>query len=270
MDLVQIIQNTFRKHNRCLSRMLIVFLTGAVLGAYSGQIIVYAAEDQWQTEDVEEFVRNYYESKTVDRMVDAWNMRGDDTLFDQVILECMTDYGLQRFEVRTVLIYPLREPGVWLSGTAYELVVEESEVRPPGFEMFLVREQEDGRLLIFTEDIDHSLQDEVRQILDEEELVALIDETDTAFSDILMKHPEVMEWMQDIIQQASERYLEFLLQEEKQENNLYVVQKGDCLWRIAEEQLGDGARWTELYDANKAAIGGDPNLILIGMELRIP
>lgn len=270
MDLVQIILHTFRKHNRRLIRMLAVLLTGAVLWAYSGQIIAHAAENQWQTEDVEEFVRSYYESKTVDRMSDAWNMRGDDTIFDQVMLEGMADYGLQGFEVRTVLIYPLSEPGVWLSGTAYELVVEESEIRLPGFEMFLVREQEDGRLLIFTEDISHSLQDEVRQILNKQEIAALIEETDSEFSEILMKHPEVMEWMQDISYQASIRYGEAQLKEKKPENDLYMVQKGDCLWRIAEEQLGDGARWTELYDANKAAIGGDPNLILIGMELRIP
>lgn len=270
MDLVQIIQNTFRKHNRRLLRMFAVFLTGAALWAYSGQIIAHAAENQWQTEDVEEFVRSYYESKTVDRMADAWNMRGDDTIFDQAMLESMADYGLQGFEVRTVLIYPLSEPGVWLSGTAYELVVEESEIKLPGFEMFLVQEQEDGRLLIFTEDISHSLQDEVRQILNEQEIVALIEETDSEFSEILMKHPEVMEWMQDISYQASIRYGEAQLKEKKPENDLYMVQKGDCLWHIAEEQLGDGSRWTELYDANKAAIGDDPNLILIGMELRIP
>ena len=270
MDLVQIILNTLGKHNRCLLRMLAMFLAGAVLWAYSGEIVVYAVEDQRQTEDVEEFVRSYYESKTIARMTDAWNMRGDDTLFDQAMLECMADYGFQRYEVRTVLIYPLSLPGVWLSGTAYELVAEESESRLPGFEMFLVREQEDGRLLIFTSDIGHSLQDEVRQILEGDEIVTLIDEIDREFSDILMKHPEVVEWMQDISYQASVRYGEFLLQEEKPENDFYIVQEGDCLWRIAEERLGDGTRWTELYDANKAAIGSDPNLILIGMELHIP
>lgn len=250
--------------------MLAVFLSGAVLWVYSGQIVVYAAEDQWQTEDVKEFVRSYYESKTVDRMTDAWNMRGDDTLFDQAMMECLMDYGFQRFEVRTVLIYPLSEPGVWLSGTAYELVVEGSEIRLPGFEMFLVCEQEDGRLLIFTEDIGHSLQDEILQILDDEEIVALIDETDSEYVDILMKHPEVMEWLQDISYQASTRFGEFLMRKDDSADDLYVVQAGDCLWSIAADQLGDGARWTELYDANKAAIGGDPNLILIGMELHIP
>lgn len=270
MDLIQIILHTFRKHNRCLLRMLAVLLTGAVLWAYSGQIVVYAAEDQWHAEDVEEFVRSYYESKTIDRMTDAWNMRGDDTLFDQAMLECMADYGFQRYEVRTVLVYPLSEPGVWLSGTAYELVVEGSESRLPGFEMFLVREQEDGRLLIFTEDIGHSLQDEVRQILDEEEIVALIDETDSEYADVLMKHPEVMEWLQDISYQASIRYGEYLMRKDDPVDDLYVVQAGDCLWSIAEDQLGDGACWTELYETNKAAIGSDPNLILIGMELHIP
>ena len=49
----------------------------------------------------------------------------------------------------------------------------------------------------------------------------------------------------------------------------YTVQKGDSLWKIAQEQLGSGARWDEIYEANRDTVS-DPNLIFIGQILAIP
>ncbi len=46
-----------------------------------------------------------------------------------------------------------------------------------------------------------------------------------------------------------------------------LVQPGDSLWKIAERCLGDGSRYTTIYDRNRALIGDDPRLILPGMEL---
>lgn len=34
----------------------------------------------------------------------------------------------------------------------------------------------------------------------------------------------------------------------------YAVTKGDCLWNIAQKMLGDGSRYPEIYEMNKAAI----------------
>jgi hypothetical protein len=48
----------------------------------------------------------------------------------------------------------------------------------------------------------------------------------------------------------------------------YQVQSGDSLWQIAERNLGSGARWQEIYDANRDAIGDNPELLLIGTLLR--
>jgi len=61
----------------------------------------------------------------------------------------------------------------------------------------------------------------------------------------------------------------------------YVVRTGDSLWRIAERTLsdrGDGtvtsadiARfWPVVYEANRALIGDDPNLIFPGQTLQMP
>ncbi|MBN1813874.1 MAG: LysM peptidoglycan-binding domain-containing protein [Anaerolineae bacterium] len=49
----------------------------------------------------------------------------------------------------------------------------------------------------------------------------------------------------------------------------YVVKSGDTLTKIAEEQYGDGNRWREIYEANKAQIE-NPNVIRAGWELDIP
>ena len=58
---------------------------------------------------------------------------------------------------------------------------------------------------------------------------------------------------------------------------LYVVQRDDCLWSIAAHLLGVRADarsidlgWRQIYAANRAAIGDDPNLIHIGLTLELP
>jgi len=50
----------------------------------------------------------------------------------------------------------------------------------------------------------------------------------------------------------------------------YVVKRGDSLSEIAQREMGDGDRWKELYEANKEAIGDNPDLIHAGTELTIP
>lgn len=50
----------------------------------------------------------------------------------------------------------------------------------------------------------------------------------------------------------------------------YTVKSGDCLWNIAKKFYGNGGRYTEIYNANKGVIGGNPNLIYPGQVLTIP
>lgn len=50
----------------------------------------------------------------------------------------------------------------------------------------------------------------------------------------------------------------------------YTVVRGDCLWNIAKRFYGNGAKYTVIYNANKAVIGGNPNLIYPGQVLTIP
>jgi nucleoid-associated protein YgaU len=49
----------------------------------------------------------------------------------------------------------------------------------------------------------------------------------------------------------------------------YTVQSGDTLWKIAEDVWGDGARYTELYEANRDVLE-HPDRVRPGQSLRIP
>lgn len=49
----------------------------------------------------------------------------------------------------------------------------------------------------------------------------------------------------------------------------YTVVDGDNLWKIADKVYGSGARWMEIYEANKNVMS-DPDALQIGMELRVP
>ncbi len=50
----------------------------------------------------------------------------------------------------------------------------------------------------------------------------------------------------------------------------YYVQEGDSLYAIADAKLGTGARWSEIYELNKAVIGADPSSLKVGVVLTLP
>ncbi len=49
-----------------------------------------------------------------------------------------------------------------------------------------------------------------------------------------------------------------------------TVRPGDTLWSLAQRYLGNGNRWPQLYAANRAVVGPDPNLIYAGEQLALP
>jgi len=50
----------------------------------------------------------------------------------------------------------------------------------------------------------------------------------------------------------------------------YTVEAGDTLRSIAQQVYGDAAQWPRIYDANRQAIGSDPDTLSAGTTLRIP
>ncbi|MFO6465743.1 peptidoglycan-binding protein LysM [uncultured Jannaschia sp.] len=49
----------------------------------------------------------------------------------------------------------------------------------------------------------------------------------------------------------------------------HTVEKGDTLWAISEKTLGSGARYKEIFEANRPMLS-DPDKIYPGQNLRIP
>jgi len=58
-------------------------------------------------------------------------------------------------------------------------------------------------------------------------------------------------------------------QPEPEADEYYVVERGDSLWKIAKQHLGDGNKWPQLFEANKEVIL-DPDKIFPGQKIRIP
>lgn len=54
------------------------------------------------------------------------------------------------------------------------------------------------------------------------------------------------------------------------EERSHTVVRGDNLSKLAKAFYGTEALWTKIYAANKAVIGPNPNLILVGQKLVIP
>lgn len=50
----------------------------------------------------------------------------------------------------------------------------------------------------------------------------------------------------------------------------YTVKRGDSLWKIAKEHLGDGTRYVELADLNRDVLHGAPDFLIPGTLLQIP
>ncbi|KAE9525779.1 peptidoglycan-binding protein LysM [Testudinibacter aquarius] len=53
------------------------------------------------------------------------------------------------------------------------------------------------------------------------------------------------------------------------DDEFYVIEKGDTLWKIAEKAYGNGAKYTKIVEVNKEVIK-DADKIFPGQKIRIP
>lgn len=255
-----------------------------------GAVIRSEARTDVAEKEVDEFVTAYYKAHTpkdidtlVDYVADA-ECREMEEYFIQyrVLIEC----GFQRYQNIDVIAYPLSDGVHWVAYVSYDMVMEGFGVALPGLTAELVGSDKDGKLWIetYSEAATDDLEDlakEIRELSLSDEVVDRSNEVNRRYNEALTKNPGIVELLESthmLIQEAKAEYYSEPEQEVTGEaseekpagkEKRYVVKRGDCLWDIAEKQLGDGMRWSGIYEANKALIGDDPDLLYVGIELKL-
>ena len=191
--------------------------------------------------------------------------------------------GIKGWENIRVVVCPMSDGKHWVASVSGDLLTENFDFGIPGLNVVLVGRNEKGDLKIVLDDAsehEDTFLKEVRELYLSDEIQEHSNEIAVAYNDLLAEHPEVIEWAEST-NMAIEEELGKMLEErlplktDSTKENLdekegsYTVRKGDCLWNIAQEYLGDGMRWSSLYEQNKTVIGENPDLLYVGITLQL-
>ncbi len=286
-------------------RLQAVALTlGVVLvlcGPFPGGRIVCEAKETGAAATVKQEIRTAdREEKEVIAFVTAYRKalspEGLDTLADYVddpededfqedLLrnQVMFKLGVKGWENIKVVVCPMSDGNHWVASVSGDLLTENFDFGIPGLNVVLVGRNEEGELKIVSDNASEysdTFLTEVRELYLSDEMQAHSIEIAAAYNELLVEHSEVIEWAEST-NMAVEEELGKMLEErlsakadsakEKSEGKKgsYTVRKGDCLWHIAQEHLGDGMRWGSLYERNKDVIGDNPDLLYVGITLQL-
>lgn len=249
-------------------------------------------------QEIIDFVTAYYEAQTpegIDALADfVDDPESEDFQRDLLRLRLTFEIGgVKGWENIKTIVLPMSDGKHWVVSVSSDLIVEGIDVGIPGLKVLLVGRNEEGELKIALYD-DSTSSDafliEIRELSLSDEIVEHSNETAVAYNALISERSDVMEWALETNEAVDREMMEALAKEEalsekgdleeedKKENTgekpdakngSYTVQKGDCLWNIAEEQLGDGMRWGGLYEQNKDVIGEDPDLLYVGITLQL-
>ena len=260
---------------RCLQGFLIGVLLCFLLGA---KVCAESSRNDRQAE-AEELVRLYYEACS-EGDIQAINRFFEEESRDRniKILACK-ECGVEEYTGLQMDVYPLgQDSDAWLFIVTYELRVKDIETGLPGIELLEVYSAGESLYLRGENASDDPYIEQIASITNKEEVINQVVECDRQFAEAVMENERFWKWAEELqekmLAMAKEPLAEKVeeggdTQKEEEETQYYVVRKGDCLWRIAERQLGDGRRWQELYERNRKSIGGNPDLILPGEKLEI-
>lgn len=243
-----------------------------------------AAEEE---QEVVAFVTAYRKAispEGIDTLADYVDDPDDeDFQIDLLRNKAMFKLGTKGWDKIKVVAVPMSDGKHWVASVSGDLLTEDFDFGIPGLNVVLVERDEKGKLKIVLDNgsgFSDAFLGEARELSLSDEIQDHSNEIAVAYNDLLAEHPELVEWLEST-QMAIEEELNEMLQEtfpvkadtgkEKSDakKDSYIVKKGDCLWSIAEEQLGDGMLWSALYETNKLVIGEEPDLLYVGITLQL-
>lgn len=232
------------------------------------------SRDNKQTE-AEEIVRLYYEMRS------EGDAQGINRLFEErqegdMVTLAAKECGVEEYIVLQTDVYPLdQDPDAWLFVVSFELQVKDIETHLPGIEALMVYSADENLYLKTAIDPDDAHIEQIISILNGEEVTNQFAECNRQFNTAVTEDERIWKWVEELQETMAAFTAEDSIEggdihQEEVETQYYVVKKGDCLWHIAEQQMGDGRYWRELYERNRKSIGGNPDLIMPGEKLEIP
>lgn len=244
-----------------------------------------AAEEQ----EVIEFVTAYREAfspERIDTLADYVDDPEDrDFQIDLLRNKAMFEQGITGWENIRVVVCQMSDGKHWVASVSSDLLTEDFDFGIPGLNVLLVERNEEGELKIVVDNgsaFPDAFFKEMRELTLSDEMQDHSNEIAVAYNALLAEHPELVEWLESINMVINEELGKMLEEqsstktkadsgEEKSDakKDSYTVKRGDCLWSIAEEQLGDGMRWSGLYEQNKEVVGENPDLLYVGITIQL-
>ncbi len=270
----------FKNAVRCFLCILVIF---SCLG---GRAVIRSEAKTGVTEkEVVEFVTAYYEANSpqgIDTLADyVADPESLDFQASLITLQVAFEHGFTGLENISVIVYPMSDGEHWVVPVSSEWAIQGFDVRLPGLKAELVGRNPKGELQIETynndAEWDEALIKEMRELCLSDEVIDMNTEIAVKYNEIVADNLDIAEWLLDTGKEVDKVKAEAVNHDREdadKENSAgkgkrYTVKKGDCLWDIAETQLGDGMRWSGIYEANKALIGDDPDLLYVGIELEL-
>ncbi len=243
-----------------------------------GMSVCEARENQ-EEKEVERFIRGYYRALSGDSLTSLEDYITDEEALEKEMLckKVLLEYGFVRHDITDIIVYPLSYNTYWLTFVNSEMVVEDLDVTLPGARTFLVGKDKDGNLYMddnSSGDLEQDLIQEIYEIVFSDEMADRNNEVAIKYNDIIAEHSEAAQWVLEVSDAQTDVLSEMYVKREyeesaEREKEGYIVKKGDCLWSIAEQELGDGMYWGQIYNTNQAVIGENPDLLYVGIKLNL-